>query len=75
MDRRPVDGQGLARFRNGLWCMEPGTELSFLAMFERGDLAGARAWIDQHPAMAGYEGYRAHPLLRAIVLDYGGEVS
>lgn len=57
--------------------MEPGTEVSFLATFERGDLAAAKAWIDQHPAMAGYEGYRAHPLLllREFVRDNGGEVS
>lgn len=41
-------------------------------MFERGDLDSARAWIDQHPAMAGYEGYRAHPLLREFVRDNGG---
>lgn len=52
--------------------MESRPDEYFLAMFERGDLAAARAWIDCHPCIAGYEGYQAHPLLREFVRGNGG---
>ncbi len=52
--------------------MEPGTVVSFLAMFERGDLAAARACIDHHPDIPGYEGYETQPLLREFVRRNSG---
>ena len=36
-------------------------------MFAQGDLAAARAFIESHPAIGRYDGYKAHPLLRAFV--------
>ena len=40
---------------------------SFLAMFERGDLEAARAYVESHPLLADYDGIQAHPLLREFV--------
>ncbi len=37
-------------------------------MFERGDLAAARTYIDAHPSIGRYDGYEAHPLLREFVV-------
>ncbi|MCY3556436.1 MAG: ankyrin repeat domain-containing protein [Gemmatimonadetes bacterium] len=47
--------------------MESGSDEAFLAMFERGDLVAARAFIDSRPRLAGYDGIAAHPLLREFV--------
>ena len=37
-------------------------------MFERGDLAAARTYIDGHPSIGRYDGCEAHPLLREFVV-------
>lgn len=47
--------------------MENGSDGSFLSIFERGDLAAARTYIDAHPSIGRYDGYEAHPLLREFV--------
>ncbi|MXY97048.1 MAG: hypothetical protein F4Z29_04700 [Gemmatimonadetes bacterium] len=53
--------------------MESGSDEAFLAMFARGDLEAARAFIKSRPLLAGYEGLTgydgiaAHPLLRECV--------
>jgi len=40
---------------------------SFLAMFERGDVEAASAYMESHPLLADYDGIQAHPLLREFV--------
>ena len=52
--------------------MEPENDALFLPMFKRGDLPSARSWIGGRPAIAGYGGYQAHPLLREFVQQNGG---
>lgn len=47
--------------------MESRSEEAFLALFERGDLEAARAFIESRPRLAGYDAIAAHPLLRAFV--------
>ena len=47
--------------------MESGSDEALLAMFERGDLEAARAFIDSRPQLSGYDGIAAHPLLREFV--------
>ena len=47
--------------------MESGPDSAFLSMFERGDLAAARSYLGGHPSIGQYDGYEAHPLLRAFV--------
>ena len=47
--------------------MDLGSDEALLAMFERGDLEAARAFIDSRPQLSGYDGTAAHPLLREFV--------
>ena len=47
--------------------MASNTGESFLAMFERGDVEAASAYMESHPLLAGYDGILAHPLLREFV--------
>ncbi len=47
--------------------MVPYTDETFLAVFMKGDLVAARAFIDAHPSIGRYAGYKAHPLLREFV--------
>ena len=47
--------------------MEQQSDESFLTMCERGDLDFAKAYVVTHSHLAGYDGYKAHPLLREFV--------
>ena len=47
--------------------MASNTGESFLAMFERGDVEAASAYMESHPLLADYDGIMAHPLLREFV--------
>ena len=47
--------------------MVPTADESFLAVFARGDLGAAWAFIDSHPSIGRFDGYKAHPLLREFV--------
>lgn len=52
--------------------MPPKPDEFFLAMFKRGDLDSARAFLKSRPRLAEYDGLSAHPLLREFVRRNSG---